>query len=82
MIEDLAQTPPDYAMVVGKRTTPVAWGLHPRNGQRIMEWVYAHYRNEAVFGSEPFATKAFGIKLLKRGKCEESTSSSVIDRGK
>ena len=36
------------------------------NGRRIMEWVNGNYAPAALIGSEPFRTRDFGIKILRR----------------
>ena len=59
---------PATLVLVHKDTSE--WKVGPfervnRYGGRIMRWVNRNYE-PVLFGDEPFQSKAFGIKILKR----------------
>lgn len=69
MLAGFQARPPDYVVLVHKDTSE--WGVGPfgrdnRNGRRIMRWVNENYRSVALFGDEPFESRAFGIRILRR----------------
>jgi hypothetical protein len=69
MLEAFRRRAPDYVLLVHKNTAEFgygAFGEDPRYGRRIMDWVRPRYEAVALFGAEPFAGSAFGIRILKR----------------
>ena len=69
MLAGFQARPPDYVVLVHKDTSE--WGVGPfgrdnRNGRQIMRWVNQNYEPVVLFGDEPFESKAFGIRILKR----------------
>ena len=69
MLAGFQARPPDYVVMVHKDTSE--WGVGPfgrdnRYGRRIMRWVNQNYDPVVLFGDEPFQSKVFGIRILKR----------------
>ena len=70
LLDQLREDPPDYVLLVHKDTSEFGvgfFGQDPRYGREIMTWVNRNYRPVAQFGAEPFRSRRFGIRILKRG---------------
>ena len=63
---------PDYFVITHKNTSEYGvgyFGQDPRYGKKIMDWINENYYPVCIFGGEPLRRKkAFGIKVMKRGK--------------
>ncbi|MEE9607010.1 MAG: hypothetical protein V3U03_04665 [Myxococcota bacterium] len=69
MLEALRARPPDFIALVHRPhrefgTGP--FGVDPRNGRRLMQWVNANYRRVDRIGAEPFRDRGFGVAILRR----------------
>ena len=42
------------------------FGVDPRNGRELVEWVRRHYTRVERIGSEPFAGSGFGLEIWRR----------------
>jgi hypothetical protein len=73
VLEDVRASAPDYVALVhrGPREFGVgAFGVDPRNGRALSEWVRARYERVDRIGAEPFGDQGFGIVLLRRSPVE------------
>ena len=66
---ELRARPPDVVALVHRRSDEFgvgSFGVDPRNGRRLMDWVERGYRRVARLGAEPFGSEGFGVVLLRR----------------
>jgi 4-amino-4-deoxy-L-arabinose transferase-like glycosyltransferase len=71
MLEEIRAHPPDFVVLMDRdhREFGVGpFGVDPRNGRRLVEWVDEHYRRVARIGPEPFRSRGFGIVILRRAE--------------
>ena len=71
ILDDFKARPPEYVLLVHNDTTEFGlgpFGVDPKNGRQIMQWVNHNYTPVALIGAEPFQSKVFGIKILKRNR--------------
>jgi hypothetical protein len=69
MLRDLRAHPPDFIALVQRDHTEFGvgpFGIDPRNGRGIMNWVARSYRRVDRIGAEPFRNRGFGIVILQR----------------
>ena len=69
LLDSLSRRPPDFIALVHRRTDEFGvgpFGVDPRYGLRLMEWIEPRYVTAAKFGAEPFAGEPFGIRILER----------------
>jgi hypothetical protein len=69
MLEDLRAHPPDFIALVQRENKEFGvgpFGVDPRNGRGIMDWVARSYRRLDRIGAEPFQGRGFGIAILRR----------------
>ena len=68
MLAALREQPPDFIMVVHRNSRSDygvgPFGVDPRYGQRIMDWVWANYRRVETILNEPLRDDRFGIAIL------------------
>ena len=71
IVASLDAHPPDYVVLVSKDTSEFGvgpFGVDPAYGRRIMTWIDQHYELATLIGGEPFRSREFGIKILKRAR--------------
>jgi hypothetical protein len=69
MLRALRAHPPDFIVVMHRLSNEFgvgAFGVDPRNGRRLMDWVRGHYRRVERIGAEPFSGQGFGLVILRR----------------
>ena len=69
MLARLGANPPDFVALVHRLSVEFGtgpFGVDPRNGRGLLEWVQRHYERVARVGSEPFGTQGFGVVILRR----------------
>ena len=69
MLQDLRAHPPDFIALVQRDHAEFGvgpFGVDPRNGRGIMDWVARSYRRVDRIGAEPFRNRGFGIVILRR----------------
>jgi len=69
MLQDLRAHPPDFIALIQRDHTEFGvgpFGIDPRNGRGIMNWVAGTYRRIDRIGAEPFRNRGFGIVILRR----------------
>ena len=69
LLQDLRAHPPDFIALVQRDYTEFGvgpFGVDPRNGRGIMNWVGENYRRVGRIGAEPFRNQGFGIAILRR----------------
>jgi hypothetical protein len=69
ILQDLRAHPPDFIALVHRDYTEFGvgpFGVDPRNGRGIMNWVAGNYRRVGRIGAEPFHGRGFGIAILRR----------------
>ena len=61
---------PDYIVLVHRLPSYEYgvgyFGKNSNYGNKIMSWIYKNYKTCLLLGNEPFKSKKFGIKILKR----------------
>lgn len=73
MLARLEASPPDFAALVQRPSAEFGtgpFGVDPRNGRRLREWVDRHYERVARIGPEPFRQEGFGIVILHRRRSD------------
>jgi hypothetical protein len=73
VVQSLQAHPPDFIALVHRDTDEFgygAFGVDPRYGRQIMEWVSRHYVRVERIGGEPFRDGRFGIVILRRAGAE------------
>jgi hypothetical protein len=71
LLRDLRAHPPDFIALVHRDYTEFGvgpFGVDPRNGRGIMNWVARSYRRVGRIGAEPFRNRGFGIAILRRAE--------------
>ena len=53
------------------------FGVDPANGRMIMEWIESAYRPVALFGSDPLAGYAMGIKVYRKEVSADSAATGT-----
>jgi hypothetical protein len=69
MLRDIRAHPPDFVALVHRDHAEFGvgpFGIDPRNGRGIMDWVTRNYRRIDRIGAEPFRGRGFGIAILRR----------------
>lgn len=69
MLRALRARPPDFVVLAHRlhREFGVGpFGVDPRNGRRLMEFVTRRYERVARLGAEPFTGGGFGLVILRR----------------
>ncbi len=75
MLEDLRAHPPDFIALVDRDTREFGvgrFGVDPRNGRSIADWVRRDYTLLRQLESKPFQGHRFGVTLLRRAAPEGS----------
>jgi hypothetical protein len=73
VLDDLRESAPEFIALVHRRPVEFgvgAFGVDPRNGRALAEWVRARYERVDRIGAEPFGDQGFGIVLLRRSEAE------------
>ncbi len=68
VIRELEANPPSVIALVHRdhREFGVGpFGVDPKNGRDLMEWVERNYSAVGTIGAEPFASRHFGISILR-----------------
>jgi hypothetical protein len=80
MLASFKEHKPDYFVLVHKDSSEhglAPFGVEPRFGKAIMDWVNAEYQPVALFGKEPLRNpRDFGIKIMKRRPAIGTTDES------
>ena len=69
ILADLAAHRPDYVALVDRESAEFGvgpFGVDPRNGRGIVDWVDRRYRPILKIGGEPFHGSEFGVVILER----------------
>lgn len=70
ILASLSSHRPDYVVLIHKDTSEFGvglFGVDPRYGARIRDWIRMEYVDAQLFGPEPLQQKErFGIKILRR----------------
>jgi hypothetical protein len=69
MLAGLSASPPDFVALVHRLSEEFGtgpFGVDPRNGRALVEWVKRHYERVGRVGSEPFGRGGFGVVMLRR----------------
>ena len=69
MLAGLSESPPDFVALVHRLSEEFGtgpFGVDPRNGRALLEWVKRHYERVGRVGSEPFGRDGFGVVMLRR----------------
>jgi hypothetical protein len=77
ILQDVRESAPEYIALVHRGPGEFgvgAFGVDPRNGRAISEWVHARYERLDRIGAEPFGDQGFGIVLLRRFPVEAGES--------
>jgi hypothetical protein len=77
LLQDLRAHPPDFIALVHRDYTEFGvgpFGVDPRNGRGMMNWVARNYRRVGRIGAEPFRNRGFGIAILRRAKAPAEPS--------
>ncbi len=67
ILSNFMETDIDYIVIVNRQT--VSYGLSSFGidyGKKISAWIHDNYRQEIVFGVQPFTSSKAGIAILKR----------------
>jgi hypothetical protein len=68
-VQSLEDHPPDFVALVHRDTREFGcsyFGVDPRCGRQIIDWVSRNYERIDRIGAEPFRDGRFGIVILRR----------------
>jgi hypothetical protein len=69
ILATLRARPPDFVALIHRPHAEYGvgpFGVDPRNGRRIMDWVRSDYERVKRIGAEPFTEGRFGAVILRR----------------
>lgn len=69
VLQTIQAHPPDFIALIHRDSEEFGYGqfgVDPRYGQQIMDWVSRHYERIDKIGAEPFRDGRFGIVILRR----------------
>jgi hypothetical protein len=69
ILATLRASPPDFVALIHRPHAEYGvgpFGVDPRNGRRIMDWVRSDYERVKRIGSEPFTGGRFGAVILRK----------------
>ena len=75
MVAVFEKNQPDYIFLVQRDSSEFSkgyFGSSPDFGEGVMQWVYANYKTQALFGHEPLKDGRFGVEILKRVTHDQS----------
>ncbi len=74
IVAALREAPPDYVAIIHRDTQEYGFPFFGRDyGQKIDEWISAHYDEVRLIGARPLRGNQFGILLLRRDEGVDPT---------